>query len=150
MGWRRSFSCWAMFAALMEELHGQTAANADRISKDLRDAIAANTILLECSPHEPIQRHMSTETLALLQQFGRDLADALKALEAVGEGKRRGGYAAQLEPRWASSPEISEKDFSMWPAAFIAGALMKRAGMGIGRRHRSARRKDGRSPAFRT
>jgi len=88
----------AMFAALMEELHGQTAANADRISKDLRDAIAANTILLDAARHEPSSGNMSTETLALLQQFGRDLADALKALELSVKGSAGGGYAAQLEP----------------------------------------------------
>ena len=41
---------------------------------------------------------MSTEALALLQQFGRELSDALKALELSVRGSDGNGYSTQLEP----------------------------------------------------
>jgi uncharacterized membrane protein YccC len=88
----------AMFATLMEEFHGLPATNSARISKDVRDVIAANAALLDAARNEPSSGAMSTEALALLQQFGRELSDALKALELSLKGSDGNGYSTQLQP----------------------------------------------------
>lgn len=88
----------ALFEALMESFHGSPSSKLPQVAKDVEDAIAANAVLLDATRNEPSGGAMSTEALALLQQFGRELEDALKALRLAVQGSEGGGYAAQLEP----------------------------------------------------
>ena len=88
----------AMFRTLMEEFHGRTAANSAHIFKDVAEAIATNAALLDAARNEPASGPMSTEALALLQQFGREMSDALKALQLAVKGSDGNGYSTQLEP----------------------------------------------------
>jgi hypothetical protein len=61
---------------------------------------------------------MSTEALALLQQFGRELADALKALELAVRDSDGNGYSTQLEPELAKLAEHIGKGFQ-----YVAGCI---------------------------
>lgn len=108
----------ALFGALMEEFHGLHQANSAHISKDVADAIAANSALLDAARNEPSSGAVSTEALALLQQFGRELSDALKALELAVKGGDGNGYAAQLEPELAKLAGDIGKGFQ-----FVAGCI---------------------------
>ena len=92
----------AWFARLMGEFHGRPAANSPNICKDIAEAIASNATLLDAARNEPSSGPMSMEALALLQQFGRELSDALKALELAVKGSDGNGYSARLEPELSS------------------------------------------------
>ena len=92
----------AWFARLMEEFHGRPSANSRNICKDIAEAIASNATLLDAARNEPSSGPMSMEALALLQQFGRELSDALKALELAVKGSDGNGYSARLEPELSS------------------------------------------------
>ena len=108
----------AMFATLMEEFHGRPAANSALIFKDVADAIAANAALLDAARNEPTSGPMSTEALALLQQFGREISDALKALELAVRGSDGNGYSTQLEPELDNLATNIEKGFQ-----YVAGCI---------------------------
>lgn len=108
----------AMFQMLMQEFRAQPAANSANISKGVRDAIAANTALLDAARNEPSSGAMSTESLALLQQFGRELSDALKALELSVKGSDGNGYSAQLQPELDNLSANIGKGFQ-----YVAGCI---------------------------
>ena len=108
----------AMFAALMEEFHGRPAANTANLSKDVSEAIAANAGLLDAARNEPSSGPMSTEALALLQQFGRELSDAMKALELAVKGSDGNGYSTQLEPELDNLAANIGKGFQ-----YVAGCI---------------------------
>ena len=92
----------AWFARLMEEFHDRPSANSRNICKDIAEAIASNATLLDAARNEPSSGPMSMEALALLQQFGRELSDALKALELAVKGSDGNGYSVRLEPELSS------------------------------------------------
>lgn len=107
----------AMFQVLMEEFHARPSANSANISRDVLDAITANTALLDAARNEP-SSVMSTEPLALLQQFGRELSDALKALELSVKGSDGNGYSAQLQPELDNLSANIAKGFQ-----YVAGCI---------------------------
>ena len=108
----------ALFATLMEEFHGRPPANSAQIGKDVADAIAANAALLDAARNEPSSGPMSTEALALLQEFGRALSDALKALELAVKGGDGNGYSTQLEPELDNLAADIGKGFQ-----YVAGCI---------------------------
>ncbi len=90
----------ALFEAVMAGFRGQDAGDLPRLWKDVTAAIEANGQLLDAGRNEPGTGSATLEGLSLLHQFGRGLADLLRALElSVQSGKSENtGYAAHLEP----------------------------------------------------
>jgi len=101
----------ALFEALIGKFHGRESPTLANIARDVESAIAANAALLDAARNEPSSGKISLEPLALLQQFGRELADALKALDLAVEGTGGDAYAAQLEPELGHLAADTHKGF---------------------------------------
>jgi uncharacterized membrane protein YccC len=108
----------ALFDAEMEIFLGRPSPKLTQIAKDAEGAVAANAVLLDAARNEPSRRPMSNESLVLLQQFGRELADVLKALGLAVQGSDGGGYAAQLEPELSRLSGDISKGFQ-----YVAGCI---------------------------
>jgi hypothetical protein len=103
---------------VLETFRGQPAANSAELWKQVEDAVDANGKLLDEARNEPSSA-VSLEGLSLLQQFGLEIEDALKALDlAVKGSKAEDGYAAQLEPELGKLVDDVERGFQ-----FVAGCI---------------------------
>lgn len=109
----------ALFEAVLQGIRGKPAKNLDRLSKDVADAVTANSQLLDAARNEPSGGPTSLEALSLLHQFGRGLEDTLKALGLASEGSTDGdGYIAHMEPELGRLAADIEKGFQ-----YVAGCI---------------------------
>jgi uncharacterized membrane protein YccC len=106
----------ALFGAVMDRYRGKPAAELAHVRAEMQAAVEANGQLLAAARNEPSGGAASLEGLSLLHQFGRELEDALLALELAsahsnnhdksghdkGDEGAVGGYAAQLEPEFGT------------------------------------------------
>jgi uncharacterized membrane protein YccC len=92
----------ALFGAMMQDLQHGPQSNLNQLWKDQANAASANDQLLEAARNEPSGGPASLEGLSLIHQFGRELSDSLKALEAAARESKvtesGSGYAVRLEP----------------------------------------------------
>ena len=112
----------ALFEAVLAEFRSKPPENLDRLWKDVDDAVAANAQLLDAARNEPSGGPASLESLSMLHQFGKELEDALKALELARKGSKEGdsesAYALHLEPELGRLAMDIQRGFQ-----YVAGCI---------------------------
>jgi len=124
----------ALFEAVLAGFRGHPAANLPERWKDVTAALEANGQLLDAARNEPTGGAASLEALSLLQQFGRGMAELLRALDLAVQGGPNhddASYASHLEPELGRLAEhivggfqhvagcIHRWDFGMAPDGFF-------------------------------
>ena len=86
------------FETVLAGFRGIPADNLVELREDVRMRMRGNRQLLEAARHEPSGASGQSEALAMLLQFGREISDALQALQLSVEGSHEDWYVLQLEP----------------------------------------------------
>jgi uncharacterized membrane protein YccC len=86
------------FETVLAGFRGIPADNLAELRDDVRMRMRGNSQLLEAARHEPSGEPGQSEALAMLLQFGREISNALQALQLSVEGSHEDWYALQLEP----------------------------------------------------
>ena len=88
----------AFFEAILQGFRSEPAKNLATLREDMFAVMRANNRLMEAARNEPSGGLGMREGLSLLSQFGRDLFDALTALEFAVKDSNHDDFAQQLEP----------------------------------------------------
>jgi uncharacterized membrane protein YccC len=86
------------FEGILQGLHGAPAENLQQLHQAVLAQLSANNKLLAAARNEPSGGSGWREGLEMLAQFGRELFDALVALELAVKGSHEDEYPQQLEP----------------------------------------------------
>jgi len=108
----------SLFEAVLEGFRGKPSDRLSQLWKDVDAVIEANGQLLEAARNEPTSGPASLESLSLLHQSGRELADSLRALELAVYGSDGDGYAAHLEPELGKLVNDIQRGFQ-----YLAGCI---------------------------
>jgi uncharacterized membrane protein YccC len=100
----------ALLGAVLKGFRGAPASNLANLWKELDEIVTTNRQLLDAARNEP-SSGISLEGLSLLNQFGVEMVDLLKALELAVKGSEDDSYAAQLEPALGKLAEDIEQGF---------------------------------------